>query len=101
MYVLIETFLITHDRELLQVEHFHEAFNLFDTDGSGSIDADELGACMRFLGKYYSEDEILVYTPLFCPQSALHFTIPFPEYARTTNSSNCDAAGNDFRLGRD
>lgn len=42
-----------------QVEHFREAFNLFDTDGSGCIDADELGACMRFLGKYYSEEEIL------------------------------------------
>jgi Ca2+-binding EF-hand superfamily protein len=44
----------------IQVEHFREAFNLFDTDGSGCIDADELGACMRFLGKYYSEEEILV-----------------------------------------
>jgi Ca2+-binding EF-hand superfamily protein len=49
---------------VLQVEHFREAFKLFDTDGSGWIDADELGACMRFLGKYYSEDEILVLRPL-------------------------------------
>ena len=55
----------------MQVEHFREAFNLFDTDGSGCIDADELGACMRFLGKYYSEDEILV-----SPQFTLLF--PFP-----------------------
>lgn len=34
-----------------QVEHFREAFNLFDTDGGGSIDIDELGACLRSLGK--------------------------------------------------
>jgi len=33
-----------------QLEELREAFNLFDTDGSGSIDAKELKAAMRALG---------------------------------------------------
>ena len=33
-----------------QVEELKEAFSLFDTDGSGSIDAKELKAAMRALG---------------------------------------------------
>ena len=33
-----------------QVEELREAFNLFDTDGSGTIDAKELKAAMRALG---------------------------------------------------
>ena len=43
-----------------QVEHFRDAFNLFDTDGGGSIDAEELGACLRSLGRNLSETEIHV-----------------------------------------
>ena len=43
-----------------QVEHFRDAFNLFDTDGGGSIDAEELGACLRSLGRNLSEQEIQV-----------------------------------------
>mmetsp|Transcript_47763 Transcript_47763/g.95612 ORF Transcript_47763/g.95612 Transcript_47763/m.95612 type:complete len:157 (+) Transcript_47763:2-472(+) len=41
-----------------QVEHFKEAFQLFDVDGGGSIDVDELGALMRFLGHNLSEKEL-------------------------------------------
>ena len=36
---------------LRQVDHFREAFNLFDTDGGGSIDIEELGSCLRSLGQ--------------------------------------------------
>jgi Ca2+-binding EF-hand superfamily protein len=41
-----------------QVEHFREAFNLFDTDGGGSIDIEELGSCLRSLGKNLNEQEL-------------------------------------------
>lgn len=41
-----------------QVDHFRDAFKLFDSDGGGSIDAEELGACLRSLGKNLSEAEI-------------------------------------------
>jgi hypothetical protein len=43
-----------------QVDHFRDAFKLFDSDGGGSIDAEELGACLRSLGKNLSEAEIHV-----------------------------------------
>ena len=33
------------------MDHFREAFNLFDTDGGGSIDIEELGSCLRSLGQ--------------------------------------------------
>ena len=43
-----------------QVEHFREAFNLFDTDGGGSIDIEELGSCLRSLGQVtHAENEDL------------------------------------------
>ena len=34
-----------------EVEEIREAFNLFDTDGSGTIDPKELKAAMESLGK--------------------------------------------------
>ena len=34
-----------------QVEYFREAFNQFDSDGGGTIDIEELGACLRTLGQ--------------------------------------------------
>lgn len=34
-----------------EIEEIREAFNLFDTDGSGSIDPKELKAAMESLGK--------------------------------------------------
>merc|ERR1712187_672029 len=44
---------LTYDRPGLtedEIEEIREAFNLFDTDGSGSIDPAELKAAMRSLG---------------------------------------------------
>lgn len=41
-----------------QVEHFREAFSLFDSDGGGSIDCQELGSCLRALGQNPSETEL-------------------------------------------
>merc|ERR1712086_390831 len=36
-----------------QVEEIKEAFDLFDTDGSGSIDVNELKVAMKALGKVF------------------------------------------------
>ena len=41
-----------------QVEEIREAFNLFDTDGSGAIDVKELKAAMRALGFQVRKAEI-------------------------------------------
>merc|ERR1711988_1444273 len=41
-----------------QIEEIREAFELFDIDGSGTIDAKELGTCMRALGLEGTKDEI-------------------------------------------
>lgn len=41
-----------------QKQEIHEAFDLFDTDGSGTIDAKELKVAMRALGFEPSKDEI-------------------------------------------
>ena len=53
-----------------QVEYFREAFNQFDSDGGGSIDIEELGACLRTLGQVqHRHVPITVLTsarPLFC-----------------------------------
>ena len=35
-----------------EIEEIREAFNLFDTDGSGTIDPKELKAAMESLGKF-------------------------------------------------
>ncbi len=40
------------------VEELREAFNLFDTDGSGTIDVRELKAAMRALGFTVKKQEI-------------------------------------------
>jgi centrin-1 len=40
------------------MEEIRESFNLFDTDGSGSIDAKELKAAMRALGFQVKKAEI-------------------------------------------
>eukprot|EP00553_Chaetoceros_curvisetus_P014369 CAMPEP_0204651622 /NCGR_PEP_ID=MMETSP0718-20130828/13658_1 /ASSEMBLY_ACC=CAM_ASM_000674 /TAXON_ID=230516 /ORGANISM="Chaetoceros curvisetus" /LENGTH=87 /DNA_ID=CAMNT_0051675415 /DNA_START=217 /DNA_END=476 /DNA_ORIENTATION=- len=41
-----------------QVQEIREAFDLFDTDGSGSIDAKELKVAMRALGFEPKKEEI-------------------------------------------
>ena len=41
-----------------QVEEIKEAFNLFDADGSGSIDYRELKAAMKALGIKTSKEEL-------------------------------------------
>merc|ERR1712196_427429 len=42
-----------------QVEEIKEAFDLFDTDGSGSIDVNELKVAMKALGMDAKSEEIL------------------------------------------
>lgn len=49
-----ERFLLTED----QKNEIQEAFDLFDTDGSGSIDAKEIKVAMRALGFEPTKDEI-------------------------------------------
>ena len=41
-----------------QIEEIREAFNLFDTDHSGSIDYRELKAAMRALGFEVKKEEL-------------------------------------------
>merc|ERR1711990_1275309 len=41
-----------------QMEEIKEAFDLFDIDGSGTIDAKELGTAMRALGMETSAEEV-------------------------------------------
>merc|ERR1712227_845113 len=46
------------DLTIQQKQEIKEAFELFDTDGSGSIDANELKTAMRALGFTPTKDEI-------------------------------------------
>merc|ERR1712054_594658 len=48
-----------------QKQEIKEAFDLFDTDGSGNIDAKELKVAMRALGFEPKKDEILKAFRLF------------------------------------
>ena len=41
-----------------QIDEFREAFELFDLDGSGNIDARELGTVLRSLGANPSDAEV-------------------------------------------
>merc|ERR1711904_662290 len=48
-----------------QVEEIKEAFDLFDTDGSGSIDVNELKVAMKALGMDAKSEEIRKVIKLF------------------------------------
>ena len=39
-------------------EQLREAFNLFDRDGSGAIDSDEIKGIMRKLGERLTDEEV-------------------------------------------
>eukprot|EP00536_Pseudo-nitzschia_multiseries_P002086 jgi/Psemu1/235350/estExt_Genewise1.C_280011 len=41
-----------------QIAEFKEAFSLFDKDGDGTIDSEELGGILRSLGNQPTEEEI-------------------------------------------
>jgi len=41
-----------------QIAEFKEAFSLFDKDGDGTIDADELGTVLRSLGNQPTDEEV-------------------------------------------
>ena len=41
-----------------QMEEFKQAFALFDKDGNGHVDADELGQVLASLGQIPTEEEI-------------------------------------------
>lgn len=41
-----------------QIDEFKEAFKLFDRDGDGTVDVDELGTVMKSLGQEPTEQEI-------------------------------------------
>jgi len=41
-----------------QIAEFKEAFSLFDKDGDGTIDAQELGTVLRSLGNQPTEEEV-------------------------------------------
>ena len=42
----------------MQLEEFRDAFRMFDTDGSGAINADELRALMESVGQAPTEQEL-------------------------------------------
>mmetsp|Transcript_4347 Transcript_4347/g.9064 ORF Transcript_4347/g.9064 Transcript_4347/m.9064 type:complete len:149 (-) Transcript_4347:308-754(-) len=41
-----------------QIAEFKEAFSLFDKDGDGTIDADELGTVLRSLGNQPTDEDV-------------------------------------------
>ena len=43
---------------LAQLEEFQEAFDMFDKDGGGSIDAGELKELLASVGEYPSDEEL-------------------------------------------
>ena len=56
-----------------QKQEIKEAFDLFDTDGSGSIDAKELKVALRALGFEPRKEEIAEIASMFSPTNT-HFS---------------------------
>eukprot|EP00760_Papus_ankaliazontas_P037715 PhM_4_TR8724/c0_g1_i1/m.70071 len=50
---------LSHSFSPEEIEHFRHAFNVFDIDGNGSIDQDELKQIMQNLGRAVSEGEVI------------------------------------------
>ena len=73
-----------------QIEEIREAFNLFDTDHSGSIDYRELKAAMRALGFEVKKEELKkMITDIDADGSG---QIEFPEFLEMmTGKMGCDA----------
>ena len=66
--------------ELVSVEEIRAAFELFDADGSGSIDYKELGAAMRALGLDMAEASLLAVAKQLDADGS--GSIEFPEFLR-------------------
>lgn len=59
-----------------QTAEFQEAFSMFDKNGNGSINTDELGTVMQSLGQNPTDSELKVNTPLQQKPIPLHHFIP-------------------------
>ena len=81
-----------------EIEELQEAFNLFDTDGSGTIDSSELKAAMESLG--YKQKNKMVYQMI---ENMKQKTIDFDTFldmmtARISDGDNKDDILKVFRL---
>jgi centrin-1 len=81
-----------------EIEELQEAFNLFDTDGSGTIDASELKAAMESLG--YKQKNKMVYQMI---ENMKQKSIDFDQFldmmtARISDGDNRDDILKVFRL---
>jgi centrin-1 len=79
-----------------QVEEIREAFNLFDTDHSGSIDYRELKAAMRALGFEVKKEELRkMITDIDADGSG---QIEFPEFLEMMTGKVQSPRGTDHHL---
>ena len=69
-----------------QIDHFREVFAVFDQDGSGAIDCQELGSCLRSLGQNLSEEELKEL--IMSVDEDLSGTINFEEFLGMINSKS-------------
>jgi len=81
-----------------EIEELQEAFNLFDTDGSGTIDSSELKAAMESLG--YKQKNKMVYQMI---ENMKQKSIDFDQFldmmtARISDGDNRDDILKVFRL---
>ena len=63
-----------------QIAEFHEAFEMYDKDGSGSITAKELGTVLRTIGHNPREDELKAIIEKFDEDGSC--SISFEEFLR-------------------